>query len=108
VLKGRYPENALKLYKKKGIELSFPEDDLKLISQPIDFIAFNNYSSEFIKYDPSSESGFSPANSILEKFEKTDMAGSYILKACMICLCSLTGLWKAKHCYQRKRSRLQR
>jgi len=51
----------LKLYKKKGIELSFPEDDLKLISQPIDFIAFNNYSSEFIKYDPSSESGFSPA-----------------------------------------------
>nr|THJ78314.1 beta-glucosidase [Acetivibrio thermocellus] len=73
VLKGRYPENALKLYKKKGIELSFPEDDLKLISQPIDFIAFNNYSSEFIKYDPSSESGFSPANSILEKFEKTDM-----------------------------------
>ncbi|HHV29268.1 GH1 family beta-glucosidase [Acetivibrio mesophilus] len=73
LFKGSYPEDALEHYKNKGIELSFSQDDLKLISQPMDFLAFNNYSSSFIKYDPTSESGYTGADSIVENFEKTDM-----------------------------------
>lgn len=73
IFKGHYPKNALEHYKNKGIDLSFSEEDLKLINQPIDFLAFNTYSSYFIKHDPAAESGYAWAEPPFENYEITEM-----------------------------------
>ncbi len=54
VLKGCYPEDLINLYKKKGILPFMPEEDLKEISVPIDFLGINYYSSHHIAYDKNS------------------------------------------------------
>lgn len=71
IFKGYYPEDVLELYSKRGVTHTFPMEDLKVISQPMDFLAFNYYSSEFVKHDP--DIGFSGINNELDSFEKTEM-----------------------------------
>ena len=51
VLKGKYPENILKWYKKNEF---FPEamsEEIEETFQPVDFLGINNYFSSFIKAD---------------------------------------------------------
>jgi len=50
VVFGKYPENAKGLLKQLGLKI--PEDDMDIISQPIDFFGVNYYSRQLIKYDP--------------------------------------------------------
>ncbi|HPD00239.1 MAG TPA: GH1 family beta-glucosidase [Acetivibrio sp.] len=69
--KGQYPEDVLKYYENMGVPFSYSQEDLKLISQPMDFLAFNYYSSDFIKHDD--KQGFASIDPKPGKFEKTEM-----------------------------------
>jgi beta-glucosidase len=71
VIKGEYPKNVVEYYEKRGILPSYPQEDLKIISEPIDFIAFNYYSPDFVKHDD--EQGFVSIDSELNNFERTEM-----------------------------------
>ncbi|MCX7708653.1 MAG: GH1 family beta-glucosidase [Clostridia bacterium] len=53
VLKGHYPERLYEWYKNKNILPELDLDDLRTISQPVDFMGLNYYSSEIAKHDPS-------------------------------------------------------
>ncbi len=46
---GRYPESGLKLY--GDAVPNFPADDLKIISQPIDFLGLNIYQAQKVRAD---------------------------------------------------------
>lgn len=49
---GRYPQDMLDLYKSKGVVLpDFEEENLKLMSQKLDFIGLNYYNDFHVKYD---------------------------------------------------------
>jgi len=54
IFKGEYPEELIKWYEGKVKIPDIMPDDLKTISQPIDFLGINNYFSSFIKYDAKS------------------------------------------------------
>jgi beta-glucosidase len=69
--KGQYPEDVLRYYENMKVSFSYPEEDMKLISQPMDFLAFNYYSSEFVKHDD--EMGFTHIDPEPGKFEETEM-----------------------------------
>lgn len=71
LFKGNYPEDILEYYHKKGISFSYNVEDLKIIKQPIDFLAINYYSPEFVKYNETED--FVTINDQLNSFEKTDM-----------------------------------
>lgn len=71
VFKGHYPQDVLEYYKNRGVLHTFPEEDMKIINQPIDFLALNYYTSEFIRYD--AELGFTGINPQLENFDRTEM-----------------------------------
>lgn len=70
VLKGKYPESMLKLYGKKLILPKITEEDMKLISQPIDFLGINYYSCNFIKNSPGT--GFFDADCVPADLGTTD------------------------------------
>lgn len=71
LFKGCYPVDILEHYQKRNIPFSYNEEDLKIITQPIDFLALNYYSPEFIKYDETND--FIGINDQLASFEKTEM-----------------------------------
>lgn len=52
---GHYPKFAEKWFKDKGILPEITEDDMKLISEPIDFLGINHYFANYVKADPSNE-----------------------------------------------------
>jgi len=51
VLKGSYPEDMLKLYSEQRILPEFLEDDMKIISEKIDFLGINYYTRSVLRYD---------------------------------------------------------
>lgn len=51
VLKGRYPEDMIKLYSEQRILPEFLEDDMKIISEKIDFLGINYYTRSVLRYD---------------------------------------------------------
>lgn len=53
VVLGHYPQTASKWFKEKGLLPEITDKDLKLISQPIDFIGINHYFTNYVKADPS-------------------------------------------------------
>ncbi|WP_273853497.1 GH1 family beta-glucosidase [Guptibacillus spartinae] len=55
VFKGSYPEFMLNWFEKKGVSLTLEEGDLKLISQPIDFIGINYYTGSVGRYKENEE-----------------------------------------------------
>jgi len=56
VFNGSYPEDLLNLLRKNNIDLSFIKDeDLKLISAPVDFLGINNYTHALVEYDQSNK-----------------------------------------------------
>ncbi|TYQ16737.1 UNVERIFIED_CONTAM: broad-specificity cellobiase [Acetivibrio alkalicellulosi] len=71
LFKGEYPKDVIKFYSDKGIPFDFPHEDMKIISKPMDFLAINYYTSEFIKHHPVN--GFEGVNDQYDQFEKTDM-----------------------------------
>jgi len=50
ILKGHYPELALEHYRSKVLLPEISQNDLDIISTPIDFLGLNNYSSEFCEF----------------------------------------------------------
>ncbi|HEY5586528.1 MAG TPA: GH1 family beta-glucosidase [Ruminiclostridium sp.] len=70
ILKAKYPENILKFYKEKLILPEITDEDMKLISQPIDFLGVNYYSSNFIKNSPGT--GFFDADCVPVYYAITD------------------------------------
>ncbi len=71
LFKGTYPEDTVALYKAKGAHFSYPEEDLKIISKPMDFLGVNYYSSEFIQH--CDQNFYKGINSELKQLETTDM-----------------------------------
>ena len=52
VVKGSYPEDMKELYRSKGVVLpDFKEEELALISQPLDFIGLNYYNDFYVEAD---------------------------------------------------------
>ena len=51
ILKGSFPEKLLKWYEGKVVIPEITEEDLKIISTPVDFLGINNYFSSFVKYE---------------------------------------------------------
>lgn len=50
VVKGKYPELALKWYKKKFVVPKIKKGDMEIISEKIDFIGINYYLTQTVKY----------------------------------------------------------
>ncbi len=71
LFKGSYPQDILEYYHKRGISFNYNVEDLKIIKQPIDFLAINYYSPEFVKHDEKEY--FITIDDQLNSFEKTDM-----------------------------------
>ncbi len=57
ILKGTYPKMLLKFYQKKYGVPSIKEEDMKIISAPIDFLGINCYSRNVVKADENTELG---------------------------------------------------
>lgn len=53
ILKGKYPEDLLKVYEGKVTIPDTTQEDLDIIHQPIDFLGINNYFSSVVKFDSS-------------------------------------------------------
>lgn len=54
IMLGRYPQDMIDLYKKKGVILpEFRAEDLRLMSQELDFIGLNYYNDFYVVDDPS-------------------------------------------------------
>lgn len=53
LFRGAYPAAGLDWYRDRGIELPLEPDDLKLISQPIDFLGVNYYTRHVVAHDPA-------------------------------------------------------
>ena len=54
LLKGRYPEDMLDWYAKKGVALPpFDQDEIALMSQKLDFIGLNYYNDFWIRHNPA-------------------------------------------------------
>lgn len=70
VLKGIYPQKIWKLYNEKLILPQIADGDMKLISQPMDFMGVNYYSANFIKQSPGT--GFFDADCVPVDFDITD------------------------------------
>ena len=70
ILKGKYPEETVKLYSEKLVMPEINEKDMKLISVPIDFMGVNYYSSNFIKNSPGT--GFFNADCVSTNYDVTD------------------------------------
>lgn len=51
VLKGKYPEDLLQLYREKELLPDINEEDLKIMSEPTDFLGINFYSRAVIKHN---------------------------------------------------------
>lgn len=52
IIYGTYPEDMVEWYKAKGVVLpEFKEEELKLMSQPLDFIGLNYYNDFHVKQD---------------------------------------------------------
>lgn len=49
VYKGDYPEEYLKIFRKNGF--NYPKEDMEIISQKLDFFAFNVYTADYVKDD---------------------------------------------------------
>ncbi|WP_010251951.1 GH1 family beta-glucosidase [Acetivibrio cellulolyticus] len=71
LFKGSYPKDVIEHYSRRNINFTCSEEDLKIIKQPIDFLAFNTYEPEFVKYNEETE--FVGINSELDNLEKTEM-----------------------------------
>lgn len=71
LFKGYYPEDALEYYLRRNVHFTYPEEDMEIIKQPIDFLAINYYSPDFIKHDQNES--FTAVHNPLNVFEKTDM-----------------------------------
>lgn len=67
VIFGKYPEEAVKNYSERGIQV--PSEDLELISSPIDFFGVNYYTRTLVAYDENSPLGFSYVQGDLPKTE---------------------------------------
>lgn len=70
VLKGKYPEDMMELFRKANLMQEFPMEDLKIINEPIDFLGINYYSGNVVKYDEK-EFPF-PLSKVETKYDKTD------------------------------------
>lgn len=70
ILKGKYPEGMLKLYSEKLVLPEITEKDMRLISEPIDFMGINYYSCNFIKN--STGTGFYDADCVPTQYDVTD------------------------------------
>ena len=53
VVLGHYPKQASKWFKEKGLLPEITEEDLKLISEPIDFLGINHYFCNYVQADES-------------------------------------------------------
>ncbi|NLD49628.1 MAG: beta-glucosidase [Clostridiaceae bacterium] len=71
LLKASYPQDIVKHYIDQGINMEFTTGDLDIISQPMDFLAINYYTSDFVKHDPSKK--VESLDKMLENIERTDM-----------------------------------
>lgn len=57
IFTGKYPENVIELYKRKGVRLPEIQDgDMEIISTPIDYLGLNYYNVYKKVYDPSQSS----------------------------------------------------
>lgn len=52
IFKGKYPEDMIKWYSKKVVLPEVKEEDMEIISTPVDFLGINFYFSNFIKSAP--------------------------------------------------------
>lgn len=51
--RGKYPNYALKMFEREGIELQLEDDDLKVLEEnTVDFVSFSYYSSRVASADP--------------------------------------------------------
>jgi len=55
VFQGSYPEDLLKRYREKLQQPEIQENDLEIISEPIDFLGVNYYSRNLVEYSPEPE-----------------------------------------------------
>lgn len=69
--KAIYPQDVVAHYESQGINMEFTQRDLDIISQPMDFLAINYYTSDFIKHDPAKR--IESLDKMLENIEKTAM-----------------------------------
>lgn len=54
LIKGSYPQDMVDWYRSKGVVLpEFKAEDLKLMSQPLDFIGLNYYNDFHVRHDPA-------------------------------------------------------
>jgi len=67
VIYGRYPEEAVRLYRERG--LNVPDEDFDIISAPVDFLGVNYYTRTLVIYDPNNPMGFSYVQGDLPKTE---------------------------------------
>lgn len=69
--KGSYPKDVLEYYSRRNINFEYPQEDLKIIKEPTDFLALNYYEPEFVRYDKDAE--FVGINNELTNYERTEM-----------------------------------
>lgn len=71
VLKGKYPEDMLEWYSKCAVLPDITEEDLRIISAPVDFLGINNYFAGRVKAAP----GAGPLEYVQEMYGqyRTDM-----------------------------------
>lgn len=71
VLKGTYPEDMVKLYREQNILPEYTDEDMRIISEKIDFLGINYYTRSVLKYDENAY----PLKASLVDLEnpKTDM-----------------------------------
>lgn len=63
IMWGTYPEDMIRLYRSKGVVLpDFKEEEIKLMSQPLDFIGLNYYNDFCVKHDDTAW----PLNFVIE------------------------------------------
>ncbi|WP_186577097.1 GH1 family beta-glucosidase [Aquibacillus kalidii] len=55
VIKGRYPDFMINWFSKKGATLTIEDNDLEIISQPIDFLGINFYTGSVGRYKPNED-----------------------------------------------------
>ena len=70
IASGRYPDELSKMYEFMGYMPEIGEDDMKIISEPMDFWGVNYYSRVLVKSNPEKFGGFEWVGGDLEK---TDM-----------------------------------
>ncbi|GAE37385.1 GH1 family beta-glucosidase [Halalkalibacter akibai] len=71
VFKGSYPQFMVEWFKNKGVTVPIEENDLEIISQPIDFLGINYYTGSVGRYKENS--GLFDHERVDQGYQKTDI-----------------------------------